>query len=623
MDTSGGTAYTFGFGNTSGDLPVAGDWNADGSDTIGVFRGDSANWYLSNGYTGAVDLQFNYGLAGDKPIVGDWNGDGIDTPGVFRNGAWYLSNSFGGTGDYVFGFGQAGDIPVAGDWDGDNRDSIGVMRGDHWYLSNGFSGSVDYSFAYGISGDQPVIGDWDANNTDTVGVVRSGTWYLSNSFGGNGDYVFGYGNPGDQPVAGDWDGSAPPPPPPPPPPPSGAITLTRTADGVSIYQNRQGTYYISDSCHTNGTSTDPGKTIGPGYIYRVDLNGREVVAPLASAGPVLNPLSGIGVFAVDMYQGDPNNTPYTDNNGVFHPGAGSFEALHGNVCLGDNDNIAYTAGSGVSSSTTDDRGTATSAPDGSYLWVWYTVTLSDPYGKQFAVSYRYRFYANEVRLLTKVKPCPDGVCYRDPRGPAPFLKMPKFQYTVSGPEMDYQAQTCYDASGGVIQDAQQLDYPGGSTVNNHCNGNTRDRIDIRASSSGLPPFRITAKSQPVAAWGFEQPFYPWESAATTYGLDNWAKVGQNRQHLTYSATLNTDNSCGIPYGTRPDSWMDVMRRWEMGGDNPSATWAPNLRHYYPYKTIYAMFKGWEDGNGPPDCRSLYNSMVSNEAYANFFVLRNG
>ena len=66
-----------------------------------------------------------------------------------------------------------------------------------------------------------------------------------------------------------------------------------------------------------------------------------------------------------------------------------------------------------------------------------------------------------------------------------------------------------------------------------------------------------------------------------------------------------------------------MRRWEMGGDNPSATWAPNLLHYYPYKTIYAMFKGWEDGNGPPDCRSLYNNMVNNEGYANFFVLKNG
>src|SRR4029079_6915571 len=309
-----------------------------------------------------------------------------------------------------------------------------------------------------------------------------------------------------------------------------AITLTRTADGVSIYQNQQGKYYISDTCHTNGTSTDSGKTIGPGYIYRVDLNGREVVAPLASAGPVLNPLSGIGVFAVDMYQGDPNNTPYTDNNGGFHAGAGAFDALQGNVCLGDSNNISYTSGSGVSSSVTTNKGTEVSAPAGSYLWVWYVVTLNDPFGQQFSVEYRYRFYANEVDLLTKVKPCPDGTCRHDPRGPYPYLKMPKFHFTVTGPGSDYLNETCYDGSGGVIQDATQLDYPNGSTVNKHCNGNSRDRIDIRKSPSRLPPFRIRGRSQRLAAFGQDQPSYPWESSGTTYGLDNWGKVGQSRNH---------------------------------------------------------------------------------------------
>jgi hypothetical protein len=401
------------------------------------------------------------------------------------------------------------------------------------------------------------------------------------------------------------------------------ITLTRTADGVSIYQNNQGKYYISDTCHTNGTSTDPSKTIGPGYIYRVDLDGQEVVAPLSSNGPVLNPPSGVGVFLADLYQGDPNNTPYTDNGGVFHAGAGSFESIQGNVCQGDTNNLAYTSGSGVSASWIDDQGTATSAPDGSYLWVHYNVSLSDPFGRQFEIWYWYRFYANEVDLWTKVKPCPDGVCYHDTRGSAPFIKMPKFEYAITGPGMDYQWESCYDLSGNWIQDAGQTDYPGGSTTQNHCNGNNRGRIDIWNSTAGHWPFQITAKSQPVASFGPSYTTYAWESSTTPYGLDNWANVGQSRQHLTYSSTLDTDNKCGVTYGTAARSWMDSMRRWEMGGDNPSATWAPNLIHYYPYKTMYAMFKGWEDGNGPPDCRSLYNSMVNNEAYANFFRLKNG
>ena len=166
---------------------------------------------------------------------------------------------------------------------------------------------------------------------------------------------------------------------------------------------------------------------------------------------MLNPLSGVGIFAVDMYQGDPNNTPYTDNNGGFHAGAGAFEALQGNVCLGDNNNIAYTAGTGVSNSVTTNKGTEVSAPAGSYLWVWYVVTLSDQFGQQFSVEYRYRFYATEVDLLTKVKPCPDGTCHHDGRGPYPYLKMPKFEYAITGPAMDYRSETCYDLGGGVNQ----------------------------------------------------------------------------------------------------------------------------------------------------------------------------
>ena len=34
-----------------------------------------------------------FGSPGDLPVAGDWNGDGIDTVGVFRNGIFYLRNS--------------------------------------------------------------------------------------------------------------------------------------------------------------------------------------------------------------------------------------------------------------------------------------------------------------------------------------------------------------------------------------------------------------------------------------------------------------------------------------------------------------------------------------------------
>ena len=91
------------------------------------------------------------------------------------------------------------------------------------------------------------------------------------------------------------------------------ITLKRVGD-VSIYQNNQGKYYISDGCHTAGNSMDPSTTIGPGYIYRVDLNGKEVLSPLPSGKTI--PPTGLGVYIADMYEGDraTRKTAYFDRS---------------------------------------------------------------------------------------------------------------------------------------------------------------------------------------------------------------------------------------------------------------------------------------------------------------------
>jgi hypothetical protein len=37
-----------------------------------------------NGEFDAHDLVFAHGQPGDLPIAGDWNADGIDDPGVYR-----------------------------------------------------------------------------------------------------------------------------------------------------------------------------------------------------------------------------------------------------------------------------------------------------------------------------------------------------------------------------------------------------------------------------------------------------------------------------------------------------------------------------------------------------------
>ena len=65
---------------TPGDIPVVGDWDGTGKDTVGVFR--DGTWTLSNGQTGAKlrTTQVHFGGPGDIPVVGDWNGDGKDEP---------------------------------------------------------------------------------------------------------------------------------------------------------------------------------------------------------------------------------------------------------------------------------------------------------------------------------------------------------------------------------------------------------------------------------------------------------------------------------------------------------------------------------------------------------------
>ena len=90
-----------------GDYPVAGDWDGDGIDTIGVYR--DGDFLLRNSNTnGFADIVVTFGAPGDQPVVGDWDGDGIDTIGIYRNGVFFLRNS-NTTGDpeIVFSAGQS------------------------------------------------------------------------------------------------------------------------------------------------------------------------------------------------------------------------------------------------------------------------------------------------------------------------------------------------------------------------------------------------------------------------------------------------------------------------------------------------------------------------------------
>jgi chitodextrinase len=196
-----------------GDYPVVGDWNGDGTATIGIYR--DGYFYLRNSNTiGFADIVFPFGQPGDQPIAGDWNGDGTDTIGVYRpsTGQFLLRNSnSAGAAAANFFLGNPGDVGVAGDWDGDGKDTTGVFRpsdGVIFLKNNNTTGIADIALNYGLPGDQPVMGDWNNDGLDTIGIYRQGTFYLRNeNTNGFAEIVFGLGNPGDVPIAGNWDGT--------------------------------------------------------------------------------------------------------------------------------------------------------------------------------------------------------------------------------------------------------------------------------------------------------------------------------------------------------------------------------------------------------------------------------
>jgi SpoIID/LytB domain protein len=204
MAGAGGTAGAVAFGDP-GDVPLVGDWNGDGVETVGVFRGGV--FLLSNGNGGKADIEFVFGGPGDQPVSGDWDGDGKDSVGVFRAGMVYLRNSLTtGVAQGQYPFGAAGDTLVSGDWNGDGYDTTGVWRAGVFHLTNSnLRATTDVRLPYGDGADLPAVGDWDGNGTDTVGVFRAGVFLLRNDLRpGPAQHVVPFGDAGDRPMPGVW-----------------------------------------------------------------------------------------------------------------------------------------------------------------------------------------------------------------------------------------------------------------------------------------------------------------------------------------------------------------------------------------------------------------------------------
>ncbi len=169
-NTQGTADVTFFFGNP-GDVPIAGDFDGDGFDSVSLFRPGTQTFYIINelgedgGGLGAAETDFSFGNPGDTPIAGDWDGDGTDTIGVYRPSTSEVlqrNSNTAGPADTTFVYGEPGDAFVPGDWDGNpTTDTPGVFRSPDakFYLRNANStGVATESFFFGEAGWIPVAG---------------------------------------------------------------------------------------------------------------------------------------------------------------------------------------------------------------------------------------------------------------------------------------------------------------------------------------------------------------------------------------------------------------------------------------------------------------------------------
>ncbi|MGH8952722.1 MAG: hypothetical protein ACRDX9_15045 [Acidimicrobiia bacterium] len=125
------------FAGNPEDVPVVGDWDRDGDDNLGIYRPSEQRFYL---YTstcvgapmGAAQIQLLFGNPGDKPVAGDWDGDGIDEVGLHREstGFFYWRNTLdtGIASGEIF-FGDPNDRIISGDWGlVDGSDTPAIFR---------------------------------------------------------------------------------------------------------------------------------------------------------------------------------------------------------------------------------------------------------------------------------------------------------------------------------------------------------------------------------------------------------------------------------------------------------------------------------------------------------------
>ena len=104
----------------------------------------NGNWYVLRSEDSSF-YSFPFGTAGDVPVPGDFDADGKADAAIYRptSGFWYVPRSSDGT-TTITRFGIGGDVPVNADYDGDGRHDIAIFRPGlgQWWIERTTAGSV-------------------------------------------------------------------------------------------------------------------------------------------------------------------------------------------------------------------------------------------------------------------------------------------------------------------------------------------------------------------------------------------------------------------------------------------------------------------------------------------------
>lgn len=199
----------FGFGRRD-TVPLAGDWDGDGDDTLGYYDPRERRFYLRNTLsTGPPDLVTAViGPFGATPFVGDWDGDGTDDFGFYLppTREFHFVDRSGNEIRPPWVYGLFGDLPLIGNWDSRDRDDeIGVYRPAEQTFYRQLDSGRTLVTVLGRPGDVPLAGHFDRDAPEDIAVFHPST-HTFTLLSSTGPEIVAYGEGGAGVVVGDWDG---------------------------------------------------------------------------------------------------------------------------------------------------------------------------------------------------------------------------------------------------------------------------------------------------------------------------------------------------------------------------------------------------------------------------------